>query len=76
MLRLGFRPYEVPVSYVGRSREEGKKIGSADAVRGLVVMAKVRMRGRVAPGARDRSLAPRVLPPTRSRRTKPLAPGA
>jgi glycosyltransferase involved in cell wall biosynthesis len=75
MLRLGFRPYELPVSYVGRSREEGKKIGFADARRSVIVMAKVRMRGRIAPGARDRSLAPRVLPPKRSRRAKPVAPG-
>jgi glycosyltransferase involved in cell wall biosynthesis len=26
VLRAGFRPFEVPISYVGRSKEEGKKI--------------------------------------------------
>ncbi|MGP8065110.1 MAG: glycosyltransferase family 2 protein [Acidimicrobiales bacterium] len=62
LLRLGFRPYEVPASYVGRSREEGKKIRTTDAVRCFVVLMKVRLRGRVRHGERDRSMAPRVAP--------------
>jgi glycosyltransferase involved in cell wall biosynthesis len=60
MLRHGFRPYEVPVSYVGRTREEGKKVRLRDAVDCFEVMARVRMRGRRSPGKRDRRLAPRV----------------
>lgn len=61
MLRRGFRPYELPVSYVGRSKEEGKKIKLRDAYSCFFVMAKVRFRGRVKPGHRDRSLAPRTF---------------
>ncbi len=60
MLRLGFRPYEVPASYVGRTKEEGKKIGLGDAFRCFYVLGKVRLRGKRKPGLRDRSLAPRV----------------
>lgn len=35
LLRLGYRIYEVPVSYVARSREEGKKLTAMDGVRAL-----------------------------------------
>jgi hypothetical protein len=35
LLRRGLRPYEVPVSYSGRSRAEGKKITWRDGVRCL-----------------------------------------
>jgi glycosyltransferase involved in cell wall biosynthesis len=62
MLRLGFRPYEVAASYVGRTREEGKKIRLSDAIRCVFVLVKVRLRGRTRYGARDRSLAPPVAP--------------
>ena len=62
MLRLGFRPFEVAASYVGRSREEGKKIRLSDAMRCAIVLVKVRLRGRTRYGARDRSLAPPVTP--------------
>lgn len=62
MLRLGFRPYEVAASYVGRTREEGKKIRLSDAIRCVIVLVKVRLRGRTRYGARDRSLAPPVAP--------------
>lgn len=61
MLRLGYRPYEVPASYVGRTREEGKKIGFLDALRCFYVLGKVRLRGKRKPGLRDRSLAPSVM---------------
>lgn len=64
VLRRGFRPYELPVSYVGRSKEEGKKIGGSDAVRCFYVLAKVRLRGVTRPGLRDRRLVPAVVPPT------------
>jgi len=60
MLRLGFRPYEVPVSYVGRSSDEGKKVGFGDALRSFWLIAKVRARGAMKRGERDRSLAPAV----------------
>lgn len=61
MLRRGFRPYEIPVSYVGRSKEEGKKIKAKDAIACFVVMLKVRMRGRTKPGHRDKELTPRTF---------------
>jgi glycosyltransferase involved in cell wall biosynthesis len=72
MLRLGFRPYEVPASYVGRTREEGKKIRLRDAVRCVMVLLKVRTRGRTRYGARDRSLVPPVsLAPWYPERRRP-----
>lgn len=60
MLRAGYRPFEVPVGYVGRSKEEGKKIKVSDAVECFIVMLRVRSRLMTKPGLRDRSLAPRV----------------
>jgi glycosyltransferase involved in cell wall biosynthesis len=60
VLRAGFRPFEVPVSYVGRSKEEGKKIHFRDALRCALVLIKVRFRPRTAYGQRDRSLTPLV----------------
>ncbi len=38
--RAGARVYEVPISYHGRTYEEGKKIGWKDGVRALYVIAK------------------------------------
>src|ERR1019366_8276273 len=43
-LRAGFRPFEVPVSYVGRSAEDGKKIRLRDALRCVYILFKVRCR--------------------------------
>ncbi len=60
MLRRGFRPFEIPVSYVGRSRAEGKKIRLSDAFRCLQVLLKVRLRGRTQYGTQDKSIVPRV----------------
>ena len=45
LLRRGHRPLEVPVSYVGRSHAEGKKITWRDGVDCFRVLAKVRLRG-------------------------------
>jgi glycosyltransferase involved in cell wall biosynthesis len=60
MLRAGFRPFEIPVGYVGRSKEEGKKIKFSDALQCFAVMIRVRTRPITRPGLRNRSLAPRV----------------
>lgn len=38
--RAGFRVYEVPISYHGRTYEEGKKIGWKDGIRALYAIAK------------------------------------
>ena len=42
LLRLGIRPFEVPVSYHSRSRAEGKKISWQDGVHCLRILAGVR----------------------------------
>jgi glycosyltransferase involved in cell wall biosynthesis len=61
MLRFGFRPYEMPISYVGRSVQEGKKIRFSDAFRSIYVLLKVRLtRRRVKYGNRDMSLVPKT----------------
>ncbi len=43
LLKRGYRPYEVPISYRARSREEGKKITWRDGVEALGIMARVRL---------------------------------
>jgi glycosyltransferase involved in cell wall biosynthesis len=60
VLRAGFRPFQVPISYVGRSKEEGKKIRLSDAFQCVVVLIKVRLRPVTPYGKRDRSLTPKV----------------
>lgn len=42
LLRRGVRPFEVPVSYVARSRDEGKKITWRDGVTCLQILGRVR----------------------------------
>jgi glycosyltransferase involved in cell wall biosynthesis len=61
ILRAGFRPYELPISYVGRSKEEGKKIRISDAFRCIYILTRNRFKGRTAYGRRDRTLTPRVV---------------
>lgn len=60
VLRAGFRPFQVPISYVGRSKEEGKKIRLNDAIQCVFVLLKVRLRPVTPYGKRDRSLTPKV----------------
>ncbi|MFY0407344.1 glycosyltransferase family 2 protein [Solicola sp. PLA-1-18] len=43
VLRLGERPFEVPISYHSRSHADGKKINWRDAVRCIQVLGRVRM---------------------------------
>ena len=59
-LRAGFRPFELPVSYVGRSVEDGKKIKLRDAIRCVYILLKVRRRPNTPYGKRDRNLSPQV----------------
>ena len=47
ILRLGFRPFEVPVSYYSRSRAEGKKISWRDGVACLRILLRIRLARRV-----------------------------
>ncbi len=44
LLRRGIRPYEVPISYRARTREEGKKITWRDGVEALWILARERIR--------------------------------
>ena len=46
LLRRGIRPFEVPVSYYGRSHSEGKKITWRDAVTCARILFRVRLRVR------------------------------
>jgi glycosyltransferase involved in cell wall biosynthesis len=62
--RGGWRVYEVPISYHGRTYEEGKKIGWKDGVRALYAIAKYSIK----------SGPPRLLP--RSSAAKKQASGA
>jgi len=48
ILRRGIRPYEVPISYRARSREEGKKITWLDGVEALWILVRERIRPRPA----------------------------
>jgi glycosyltransferase involved in cell wall biosynthesis len=43
LLRAGHRIYEVPISYVARSREEGKKLTWRDGVTALAVLTRIRL---------------------------------
>ena len=49
LLRLGIRPFEVPVSYHSRSRAEGKKISWRDGVHCLRILAGVRFSAKPQP---------------------------
>ncbi|MGS0687169.1 glycosyltransferase family 2 protein [Nakamurella sp. GG22] len=44
LLRSGYRPYEVPISYKARTREEGKKLTWKDGVEAIWILGKERLR--------------------------------
>lgn len=44
LLRRKIRPYEIPISYTARTREEGKKITWKDGVEALWILARERAR--------------------------------
>ncbi|MBB5871142.1 glycosyltransferase involved in cell wall biosynthesis [Allocatelliglobosispora scoriae] len=46
LLRRKLRPYEVPISYHARTREEGKKITAMDGVEALLILTRERFRPR------------------------------
>ena len=48
LLRQKIRPYEVPITYHARGREEGKKITWKDGVEALVILGRERARKRPA----------------------------
>jgi hypothetical protein len=43
VLRLGYRIYEVPIDYVARTREQGKKLTWRDGVMALLVLLRIRL---------------------------------
>jgi dolichol-phosphate hexosyltransferase len=43
LLRRGVRPFEVPISYRARTREEGKKITWKDGVEAVAILARIRV---------------------------------
>jgi glycosyltransferase involved in cell wall biosynthesis len=49
LLRRGIRPYEVPISYNARSREQGKKLTWRDGVEAIWIL--IRERRRQVPGS-------------------------
>lgn len=44
LLSRGIRPYEVPISYKARTREEGKKLTWRDGVEALWILSRIRVR--------------------------------
>jgi glycosyltransferase involved in cell wall biosynthesis len=62
MLRHGLRPFDVPVSYVARSRDEGKKIDWRDGIACFRILLAVKFRGRVAGPGSGRPDAENLLP--------------
>ncbi len=44
LLRNGYRPYEVPISYKARTREEGKKLTWKDGVEAVWILGRERVR--------------------------------
>jgi hypothetical protein len=43
LLRAGVRPYEVPINYKARGREEGKKLTWRDGVEALWILLQLRL---------------------------------
>jgi glycosyltransferase involved in cell wall biosynthesis len=48
LLARGLRPYEVPISYRARGREEGKKLTWRDGVEALWILTRVRLTARAS----------------------------
>jgi dolichol-phosphate hexosyltransferase len=44
VLASGRRPYEVPITYIARGREDGKKLTGSDALRVVATLFRVRLR--------------------------------
>jgi dolichol-phosphate hexosyltransferase len=64
LLRCGVRPFEVPVSYLGRSHAQGKKITWRDAVACVRILLRVRLRrrSRISSVDSDAGLEYRFIP--------------
>jgi len=72
MLRAGVRPYEVPITYNGRTLDEGKKIGWRDGWACLRILLTVRMRRAAVLNSGPFGIPELVLMPTSSPRVVQL----
>ena len=54
LLRRRIRPFEVPISYRARTREDGKKITWRDGVEALLILTRERMRPSTGEAKRDK----------------------
>lgn len=68
MLRSGVRPYEVPITYNGRTLDQGKKIGWRDGWACLRILLTVRLRRPAPLSSGPFGLPELVLMPTASHR--------
>jgi glycosyltransferase involved in cell wall biosynthesis len=75
LLRRKIRPYEIPISYTARTREEGKKITWKDGVEALFILARERFR-RVRKQLEAPSPRVRSSPPTGAPQQRPEAESA
>ncbi len=75
LLNRGFRPYEVPISYKARSREEGKKLTWKDGVEALWILSPRAARAGAGTASRPERPPPRPpgrpAPPVRRRTLRP-----
>lgn len=72
LLRSGVRPFEVPVSYAGRSVAEGKKINWRDGMRCVSILTRVRAgRNAQAHVAQSSIASVASAPPAVSRSSQP-----
>lgn len=62
MLRAGMRPFEVPITYNGRTLQQGKKIGWQDGFSCLWILTKVRLKPKLTLPEGPFTLAPVVVP--------------
>jgi dolichol-phosphate hexosyltransferase len=46
VMRLGYRFHEVPITYITRTRAEGKKVRARDGLRIMATLARVRLTGK------------------------------
>lgn len=62
VIRLGYEIKEVPIRYVPRSVEEGKKIGIKDGIQAVYVMLKYRLKSRKSFIKREKSGLQDIVP--------------
>ena len=73
LLRLGYRIHEVPVSYIARTREEGKKVTPIDGVKALLTLARYR-NWRPSVRVTESELPGRIAAPVHRATTPPAKP--